>query len=297
VRGIFEIFSFAFTDFHVVSHRFFWIFFALNSVEIFSLKIECGSEISTDYFGNGDFVTCSAENLKIESEKNEKISSIERKHGDKKSNADVETFKIYRQNVKFLPTGLKEFFPRLKQYIVHKSKLEEVKRKSFKSIATLEAVAIYGNKISSIPEDTFYDLTELKILWLGENKLKTLPVNLLMNSKKLEAISMRKNQIEEIPIGFFKKNLELKTIAITKNNLSIIDTTDLFNMKNLHEVKLNNNKCIDKDFAEVVSMEDLNEIKQQCSGKTNEKVKKGRASTKKNSFAVLVAVLLTNSCF
>jgi Leucine-rich repeat (LRR) protein len=251
----------------------FWIFLALKSVQILSIKLECKFE-PTNNFETGDVYTCSAENLEI-TEKNEKISSIDGKHGDGKSNADVECFEIRKQKVKFLPTGVKELFPRLKQIFVRKSQLEEIERKSFENMSTLEAVWVAFNNISSIHEDTFYDLTQLKILIIGENKLKTLAANLLTHQKKLENFNVQKNEIEKIPKGFFRNNLELMTIWITKNNLTDIDTADMFKMKKLDEVGLNGNKCINRDFMKIRT-ENLKEIKEKCS--------KGKASMIKKKY-------------
>jgi Leucine-rich repeat (LRR) protein len=268
-----------------------WIFLALKSAQVFSIKIDCELE-SDNFFGNGELYTCRAKNLEI-SENNVKISSIDGKHGDGKSNADVECFIISKQNVKFLPTGIKDFFPRLKEFLIESSQLEEIERKSFERMSTIQSVSLATNNITSLPEDTFYDLNELKNLLICCNKLKTLPVNLLMNQKKLEKFIMGKNEIGELPKGFFKNNLKLKDIVMNKNNLNDIDTADMFLMKNLKRVWLNNNKCIDNDFKEV-NMANLREIKQKCSGKIDKKVKKGKgkASTKKINLLILIAVLL-----
>jgi hypothetical protein len=273
----------------------FWLFLTLNSVQVFSIKIDCIIKLRS-YFENGDIYSCRAENFEI-SQRNVKISSIDGKHGDGKSNADVETFIIYNLKVKFLPTGIKDFFPRLKEFLIEKSQLEEIERKSFESMSTLEAVSLADNKISSIPEDLFYDLTQLKILWIGGNLLKTFPANLLMNQKKLKEFDMQKNQIEEIPKGFFKNNLELNTICMAKNNLQMIDTADMFNMKKLKEIGFNNNKCIDEDYREV-KPQNIEEIRVKCSGTksgtVDKKVKKrkGNASMTKINFIMLIFALL-----
>jgi Leucine-rich repeat (LRR) protein len=218
---------------------------------------------------------------------NVKISSIDGKHGDGKSNADVECFKIFKQKVKFLPTGIKKFFPLLKELIVNVSKLEVIERKSFDNMSTLEAVQMATNKISSIPEDSFYDLIELKVLWLGFNKLKSLPSRLLVQQEMLEVFNIRNNEINEIPKGFFKNNLELKTIRMENNNLSIIDTFDMFNMEKLDQVALKGNKCIKRIFEEI-KQSDLNEIKRKCS----KKIKKGKASMMNMNLFLFLAALM-----
>jgi Leucine-rich repeat (LRR) protein len=267
-------------------------------VQIFSIKIDCDLEIK-NYVENGELYTCTVKNLKI-SQKNVKISSIDGKHGDKKSNADVESFYIDEQKVKFLPTGVKDFFPRLKQLVASKSQLEEIERKSFEQMSTLEAVLLVDNKISAIPEDSFYDLTQLKSLFLSGNLLKSLPANLLINQKKLKDFAMRRNQIEIIPKGFFRNNLLLTYIRMNSNNLAHIDSADLFKMKNLKQIDLTENKCVSKNYNKIIQT-DLKELRDKCSGKfaddkkTNQNLekKKGKASQLKINLILFLVAMLT----
>jgi Leucine-rich repeat (LRR) protein len=251
----------------------------------------------TNYFKDSELYACQAHDLVVTGT-NEKISSIDGKHGDEKTNADVERFEIFRQKVFFLPTGIKKFFPLLKELIVNMSKLREIERKSFDNMTTLEVVLMSNNRIYSISEDTFYDLIELKVLKLSQNQLKSLPLNLLIRQKKLEVFNIVHNQVNEIPKGFFKNNLELTKIWVAKNNLTVIDTADMFNMKKLDEVKLNENVCIDEFYKEI-KQENLSEIKEKCSKKFNgtkidEKVKKekGKASMININLFLFVVVLM-----
>jgi Leucine-rich repeat (LRR) protein len=265
-------------------------------VPVFSINLECQYLIAKNYNNTEKLYTCKASNLKIDGKDGNKISSIADKHIDNKKNADVESLIIDNQEIKFLPTGVKLYFPRVKELIADRCFIEEIERKSFDNMSTLEVVSLHKNKLSSIHEDAFNDLTQLKILSLSNNQLKTLPANLLTHQKKLEELYMRINQIEKIPKGFFRNNLKMKIIWMNKNNLTDIDLTDLFKMKNLKRIDLNGNRCISKDYKQI-KQETLKEIKEKCSGKfaSDDKTEKkeGKASELKVNLILFVVALLT----
>ena len=140
-----------------------------------------------------DLYCCDVQRLTI-SEPNTLITNVPGTHLYNLGLADVKYLKIDKQNVKFLPINIAEYFPNLKKIRVSNSKLEYITEKDFRG------------------------LTQLSVMFMTSNKLKDLPCGVFDTNIRLEKIHFGNNSLIEIGAGIFKPLPLLNVLHFRNNN-------------------------------------------------------------------------------
>lgn len=143
----------------------------------------------------------------------------------------------------YLPNGLGELLPNLKQLIVLSSKLKHIRRRCFKAMKALRDLRLDHNEIEVIFTDTFWDLRSLQWLSLSHNRLKVLPEGALQRLSKIAWLTLDHNKIETFRDESFPVESELEMITMKGNRLRYIK----FGFKKYSKLKLvdfSDNVCL-----------------------------------------------------
>lgn len=140
-----------------------------------------------------------------------------------KTYSDVDVLEFYKIEVRELPDGIGDVFPKLSKLEISHAQLQSISRSNFKEMAKLTVLRITNNKLSSIAEETFWDLEHLRELNLMANLLKELPAKLLMNMISLRTFDAERNSITHLAGVFFANNRKLELIQLSENPFKKID--------------------------------------------------------------------------
>ena len=107
------------------------------------------------------------------------IVDIKVKHGEGKSNKDVERFSFRNTEVHFLPRGLGGIFINLTVLAVDNCGLKAISRQDLIGFGLLESLCLMRNKLKSLPDDLLTDMPKLQFVNFEDNLLERLSSKLL----------------------------------------------------------------------------------------------------------------------
>lgn len=187
--------------------------------------------------------TCEVFNIKNV----KRISSVGGSNVNGKSYSDVDIFESYKIEVKALPNGIGEIFPKIKRFEVTHASLRDINRFNFKSMTNLTVLRLSYNKLASISQETFWDLENLKELSLMNNLLKELPEMLLVNMTSLRSLDAQHNFITHLARDLFANNLNIEYIQLSENPLKTI-YVKFSGFEQLWGVFIKSRSCIEDNF-------------------------------------------------
>lgn len=161
---------------------------AFSALKVESVKVDCEF-----WFHPYHGYECKVKSLVISTQSNREVTEVSGAHKSAKVNADVKSFEVEKQTVKFFPQ-LSKIFSGLEIVKVLNSSLSEVKNSDLKQ---------FGGK--------------LKDLQLPENQIEILQGNLFEFNPNLEWISFSNNKLRQIDDGVFNGLTKLKTLHLRKN--------------------------------------------------------------------------------
>lgn len=141
---------------------------------------------------NGDYV-CQGRRMKI-TERNTKITQVTGTHMAGKSNSDVTSFLIKKQQTKYIPTGFMTIFPNLKAFEVKASHLKYLTRDDLSGAFNLKKLVFSHNDVEELNGDTFTGFTELETLDMHDNKLKIIGADIFDSINALQTVNFLKNR-------------------------------------------------------------------------------------------------------
>lgn len=114
-------------------------------------------------------------------------------NGETETHEDTKVLQIIEQTVKFLPSDIEKFFPRLEELWVLYSKLGAIEKSDLKPFPRLRELVLRGNNIEILSDDLFRSNSELVFVDIGDNKLKIIGEKLLLRMMDLKKIDLRQN--------------------------------------------------------------------------------------------------------
>lgn len=151
-----------------------------------------------------------------------RINSVGGSNLNGKSYYDVDIFESFKIEIKSLPNGIGEIFPKLKKVEITHASLRDISRINFKSMKNLTVLRLSYNKLASLSQETFWDLENLRELSLTNNSLKELPEKLLMNMASLRSFDAQRNAITHLAQDLFANNPKIEYIELSENPLKTI---------------------------------------------------------------------------
>lgn len=161
-----------------------------------------------------------------------------------KPDSHVEAFDFRNIQMKYLPNGFGDVFPKLIRFEVLHAKLKRVNRMNFGRMKNLKVLRVPFNELQRIPEDTFHDLLNLEEIDLMSNSLDELPSKLLANLTRLTSFDARHNEISSLAKDFFESTPNIRFIEMSNNPLKTI--LPMFSeLKALWGLYFKSRSCID----------------------------------------------------
>lgn len=118
-----------------------------------------------------------------------------------------------------------------------KLKINEIDKKLFKNLVSLNSIDLRDNKIPRIPK-SFTRLKNLKIVHFDNNKLTYLPVE-IAQLENLEVLTLNNNKLSQLP-STLNQISKLKVLKISSNKISKLNF-DLGNLKSLETLHIDSN--------------------------------------------------------
>jgi hypothetical protein len=182
------------------------------------------------------------ENLIIENHKGS--------HTHGKQDADVNSLIISKQDVAFIPNGISNHFPLLKELTVEYSGLVRINQAPFRNLLHLNRLIIKGNDIYFIEPTALNEIPQLEHLDLSHNNIKDIPIKFLEYMQNLKTLNLNDNSLLSLPHNIIPKMNSLKTFTISKNYLNFIDPRIFKRMNTVKVFDFTHNNCIDRKFNE-----------------------------------------------
>lgn len=164
-------------------------FYNVNQ-SIFSAVLECDYKI----IRGGSYV-CYARNLTVNSKVT--VVGVIGTHLQGKSNVDVKTIDVTRQNCVSLPSGIEKFF------------------------SNLTEIVFYGSKLSSLSALDLKPFSNLTKLFLVNNLIKSLPADLFMHTPKVKSISIQEDFLVAIDKTIFNSLQDLSYFYFVTNKCNV----------------------------------------------------------------------------
>ena len=172
-----------------------------------------GLSMECKFYEHDEDYVCEARGMKI-SQQNTKITQITGSHMNNKSNSDVTSFMIKKQQTKYLPSGFMTFFPNLRVFVVKSSHLKYLTRQDLSGAFNLREIIFSHNEIEELNGDTFTGFTLLEKLDMHGNKLKTIGANIFDSIGGLKSANFLSNRCinKSYPrdMGFQEMKLEIR---------------------------------------------------------------------------------------
>ena len=220
-------------------------------------EIHCEFMISKE-LERHDYI-CVATGLNIDT-KTHSISNFPKtKHINGKTNADVTSVHLHEQNVKNIPGGLQEIFPKMSTINIRNSSLTNISKGDFKDLKNMIVIVIYNSPIKEVPEDTFTGLSTLDRLELSACKIKTLHDKTFIDLLELKNLILSENEIEQITEFLFAKNTKLVEVNLIDNHIKFIAATAFDALILIESIWLTGNMCINENVSNEF---ELNTLKQ-----------------------------------
>lgn len=204
------------------------------------LKVANAFELNCQFSTSSGY-SCEAQKLTIE-QPYTKITSVSGSQLSGLGNSDVKYLGINRQNTKFLPNNLAEYFPNLEKIYATNSHLEYIK------------------------QNDFLGLTQLTIVFFSGNPLKELPCGVFNTNLKLQELHFETNTLKKIGADIFKPLLNLKLAHFRENQCVQKDIDNIANLPELVSLIEKNcdSSCCDPEDAEklIKLNEKLNELEE-----------------------------------
>lgn len=156
-----------------------------NTVQIICQEIESFQVIYYD-----DVLTCQGDESIVSSIAQSSVSSVVYSNKSEVENLpEITGLRIVDANVKFIPAGLKVFFPSLKALEISSCGLQSVDKADIKEFgASLECLRLAFNKISSISADLLEHNPNMRSINFYDNPIKQIGPNFFKNLKTLKEI-------------------------------------------------------------------------------------------------------------
>ncbi|KAL7026929.1 hypothetical protein ACKWTF_005238 [Chironomus riparius] len=198
---------------------------------------------------NNEKYSCNARDLKIKIE-NSTIENPNGNHKHGKRDADVNSLIISNQDVKYIPNGISNHFPQLKELTIENSGLVKINQAPLRNLPHLNKLIIRGNDIYHIEPTALNDIPQLEHLDLSQNNIMDIPIKFLEEMPKLKILNLNDNALLSLPQNIIPNVNSLKTFTVGNNNLNFIDPRIFKRLDSAGVVDFTNNKCIDKKFNE-----------------------------------------------
>lgn len=173
-----------------------------------------------------------------------KVTNAEGIHVFSHNDDDVNDLSIKNQTVIYMPDGIGEVFPTLKQLAVMSTRLKYLRRSNFKIMVFLKDLRLDNNEIEIIFSDTFWDLANLQWLSISGNHIKTLSEGLLLMCARLQWLTADDNQLEVFEQRYLRRNRNLELLSLRRNKLKEIKF-EIKLFKSLAYIDFTDNICID----------------------------------------------------
>ncbi|XP_037044475.1 protein slit-like [Bradysia coprophila] len=100
---------------------------------------------------------------------------------------------INSQNVKFMPTNIAKFFPKLEKLEISNSSLEWIEQANIKELTSLRTLNLNNNNLRLFEEGLFDFNTKLEIISVRENNLNFVHQEIFYKLSKLQSIDLEQN--------------------------------------------------------------------------------------------------------
>lgn len=126
------------------------------------------------------------------------IKSFIGKHGEGRSNNDINMLDISGATLHYLPSGLAKFFPQLTELSVYASKLKSITSNDLQGLEKLETFKLHNNEIRSLPDDLFKHSRKLKHFVVSEDHLTSMSSRLFdpIPDDQLEIVGLASKLID-----------------------------------------------------------------------------------------------------
>jgi Leucine-rich repeat (LRR) protein len=198
---------------------------------------------------NNEKYSCNARDLKVKIE-NSTIENPNGNHKRGKRDSDVNSLIISNQDVKYIPNGISNHFPQLKELTIENSGLVKINQAPLRNLPHLNKLIIRGNDIYHIEPTALNDIPQLEHLDLSQNNIMDIPIKFLEEMPKLKILNLNDNALLSLPQNIIPNVNSLKTFTVGNNNLNFIDPRIFKRLDSASVVDFTNNKCIDKKFNE-----------------------------------------------
>lgn len=205
------------------------------------LHLKCRYELRTDYI-------CNVEKLEITSN-NIELVGVTGTHLKSLSNENVVDLRITNQYTKYLPSGLKKFFPHLQKVWIENSRLTEV-GESFVGFGSIKELVIKNNKLTSVSANELESLLKAEVLDFSSNKISKFFGNVFQNLPHLKSINFSHNNLTTLESQILRPDNGIEFFNFSYNALSLIDPQIVKLLKFVKVIDLEGNKCIHSRYEE-----------------------------------------------
>lgn len=216
---------------------------------VFGVELKCKFIFRTEPMAAG--YNCEVENQLRIGKPNTTIDSIAGLHLKRLRNSAVE--RLFLKNnfeMKFIPVGYSNFFPKLNNLWIANSPIAIIAKSDFEKPENLNSLGIRNTKIEIIDQDVLSDLVNLEELYLHNNELKKIHEKAFSTMKHLRVLKLNNNKLRYLPAKLFESNVNMQEIYMNDNKLVIIESELFSTSTRIDKIDLRKNLCIDKSFPD-----------------------------------------------
>jgi Leucine-rich repeat (LRR) protein len=158
------------------------------------------------------------------------------------TNEQITTLSLVNDSLKLEKENLFESLGNLKELILNKNKITQIKKDTFKGLSSLELLDLSQNNILSISDLSLQPIQSLLHLNVADNLIKVISERTFKGFVSLKSLNLKNNNISKIHKSAFKTQTNLETIIASFNLIAKIEDNLFSNNKKIKELDFSNNQ-------------------------------------------------------